>query len=135
MNPETNRPALPWWRVPLVWLVVGGPALVVLASIATAVIAVRGGDTPLHETAAAARPTPWHPPRRRATMQPHLVADAELARTGARGRFLRRALLILWPSFLMAGVLEAMVFAVVDPSGMHWFGADPIDGRAAPSTR
>ena len=28
----------------------------------------------------------------------------------------RIALTILWPSFLMAGVLEALVFAAVDPS-------------------
>ena len=32
------------------------------------------------------------------------------------------ALRILWPSFLFAGVLEMMVFAVVDPSDMRWFG-------------
>jgi hypothetical protein len=38
-----------------------------------------------------------------------------------------QALLILWPSFLMAGVLEMLVFAVVDPGSLHWFGADPID--------
>jgi hypothetical protein len=29
---------------------------------------------------------------------------------------------IAWPSFLMAGVLELLVFAVVDPQDMHWFG-------------
>jgi len=45
----------------------------------------------------------------------------------ARRPFRERALLILWPAFLMAGVLEMMVFAVVDPSTMHWFGADPIE--------
>ena len=60
-------------------------------------------------------------------MQPHPIADAATAPDGARARFLRRALLILWPSFLMAGVLETMVFAVVDPGTMHWFGADPIE--------
>jgi len=38
-----------------------------------------------------------------------------------------RALLILWPSFVMAGVLEMLVFAVVDPSTMRWFGAEPIE--------
>ncbi|NIM43652.1 MAG: hypothetical protein GTN84_20650 [Hydrogenophaga sp.] len=27
-----------------------------------------------------------------------------------------------WPSFLMAGVLEMLVFAVVDPSELHWQG-------------
>lgn len=29
---------------------------------------------------------------------------------------------IAWPSFLMAGVLELLVFAVVDPQDLHWFG-------------
>jgi heme/copper-type cytochrome/quinol oxidase subunit 2 len=37
-------PAEAWWRVGMVWLVVGGPALVVVAAIATAVIAYRGAD-------------------------------------------------------------------------------------------
>ncbi len=27
-----------------------------------------------------------------------------------------------WPSFLMAGVLEMLVFAVVDPGELHWHG-------------
>ena len=33
----------------------------------------------------------------------------------------QRALAIAWPAFLMAGVLEILVFAVVDPSDLHWF--------------
>ena len=33
---------------------------------------------------------------------------------------------ILWPAFLMAGVLEALVFAVVDPGELHWFGGPAI---------
>jgi hypothetical protein len=32
----------------MMWLVLGGPALVVVAAIATAVIAVRGADVVLH---------------------------------------------------------------------------------------
>lgn len=35
---------LPWWRVGTVWLVVGGPAAVVAAGIATTVIAYSGAD-------------------------------------------------------------------------------------------
>ena len=31
----------------------------------------------------------------------------------------RLALSILWPSFVMAGVLEALVFAVVDPADVR----------------
>ena len=30
---------------------------------------------------------------------------------------------IVWPAFLMAGVLEMVVFAMVDPQDIHWFGA------------
>lgn len=38
-----------------------------------------------------------------------------------------RVLLILWPAFVMAGVLEMMTFAVVDPSSLHWFGGEAIE--------
>lgn len=34
----------PWWRHPMMWLVVGGPLVVVVSAIATAVIAIRGAD-------------------------------------------------------------------------------------------
>ena len=34
----------------------------------------------------------------------------------------QRMMWILWPSFLMAGVLEVLVFAMVDPHGLHWYG-------------
>jgi hypothetical protein len=42
-----------------------------------------------------------------------------------------RALLILWPAFLMAGVLEMLVFVVVDPHTLRWYGADPIEWSAS----
>ncbi|MBL8304504.1 MAG: hypothetical protein JNM26_17265 [Ideonella sp.] len=38
----------------------------------------------------------------------------------------RIALTVLWPAFLMAGVLEALIFVVVDPGELHWFGAAPV---------
>ncbi len=34
----------PWWRYGMVWFVLAGPAAVVVAGIATAVIAIRGAD-------------------------------------------------------------------------------------------
>lgn len=40
--------------------------------------------------------------------------------------FRARVLLILWPAFVMAGVLEMAVFAVLDPDSLTWFGAEPI---------
>jgi hypothetical protein len=39
----------------------------------------------------------------------------------------QRALVVLWPAFLMAGVLEMLVFVVVDPSELRWFGAAPVE--------
>lgn len=29
---------------------------------------------------------------------------------------------IAWPAFLVAGLLEMLVFALVDPQDIHWFG-------------
>ncbi|MCR5863926.1 MAG: hypothetical protein ACK4PH_16910 [Aquincola tertiaricarbonis] len=40
--------------------------------------------------------------------------------------FALRAVLIGWPAFVMAGVLEMLVFAVVDPASLTWFGHEPI---------
>jgi len=33
---------------------------------------------------------------------------------------------ILWPAFLMAGVLEMLVFALVDPGSLRWFGGEQV---------
>ncbi len=41
----------PWWHTRMMWLVVGGPAVVVVASIVTCVIAFKYGDPPLSERA------------------------------------------------------------------------------------
>ena len=38
----------------------------------------------------------------------------------------QRALRILWPAFITAGVLEMLTFAVIDPADLHWFGGPPI---------
>lgn len=54
MNPTTVHPAqtpkpIPWWKVPDMWLVVGGPLVVVVAAIATAILAVKGADPLLNK--------------------------------------------------------------------------------------
>jgi hypothetical protein len=33
----------------------------------------------------------------------------------------RLAMSILWPTFLMSGVLEALIFVVVNPEDLRWF--------------
>ena len=66
-------------------------------------------------------------------MSSHPVVDTRIQ--GDDGRrspyaarsFRLRALLILWPAVVMAGVLEALVFVVVDPSQLHWFGGEAIE--------
>ena len=35
----------------------------------------------------------------------------------------QRVMWILWPAFLVAGVLEMLVFALVDPADLQWLGA------------
>lgn len=40
-------PTQPWWRIRMMWLALGGPAVVAVASLACAVVAVRGGDVPI----------------------------------------------------------------------------------------
>jgi uncharacterized protein len=56
-RPEV-RPTLPWWRVPMVWLVIGGPAAVVVASAVTLALALSGADKPLPQASVAAAPAP-----------------------------------------------------------------------------
>ncbi len=34
----------------------------------------------------------------------------------------QRLMWILWPAFLLADVAEILVFAMVDPHDLHWFG-------------
>jgi len=41
---EAQRGGSPWWRHPMMWLVVGGPAVVVVAALITAGIAIRYAD-------------------------------------------------------------------------------------------
>jgi hypothetical protein len=38
----------------------------------------------------------------------------------------QRLMWIIWPAFLMAGLLEVLVFGLVDPQDLQWFG-HPID--------
>ncbi len=41
--------------------------------------------------------------------------------------FSRRLWAVLWPAFLMAGVTEMLVFAMVDPHDLHWLGGGPLE--------
>ncbi|MCW7537781.1 hypothetical protein OOT46_07945 [Aquabacterium sp. A7-Y] len=38
-----------------------------------------------------------------------------------------RLMWIAWPAFLVAGVLEMLVFAVVDPQDLHGFAQGPLE--------
>lgn len=39
-----DAPHTPWWRIGMVWLVIGGPLVVVVASLVTTAIAVSGAE-------------------------------------------------------------------------------------------
>jgi len=52
-DPRTaNAPALPWWRFPIVWFALAGPALVVVAGFTTMAIAFAHADVAIVETPA-----------------------------------------------------------------------------------
>ena len=38
----------------------------------------------------------------------------------------QRLMWIVWPAFLVAGLLEILVFAMVDPQDLQWFG-QPVE--------
>ena len=38
----------------------------------------------------------------------------------------KRLMWVIWPAFLVAGILEMLVFAMVDPQDLHWAG-QPLD--------
>ena len=50
---DRPQPSGPWWRHGMMWLVVGGPLVVVIAAVVTAVIAVRGADLIVDDAAPA----------------------------------------------------------------------------------
>ncbi|MEK8087791.1 nitrogen fixation protein FixH [Aquabacterium sp. A3] len=69
----------PWWRLPIVWLVIGGPALVVVAGLTTVVIAVRNVDPVLDTSAGqvhSAKELPAHKARNHAADPTRAVLDA-----------------------------------------------------------
>ena len=80
-------PALPWWRFGMVWLVLGGPAVVVVASLATAVVAYVGADEVLVNTPSArvlpVQPTSETPAL---TARNHAATAAAAAATAAADR-------------------------------------------------
>ena len=48
-----------------------------------------------------------------------------------KSRHVKRWVLITWPSFLAACLLEALVFSAVDPSEVHWPGQTAQPSRQA----
>mgnify|MGYP000858793129 FL=1 len=49
MQPTQSTPAAPWWKFGHVWLVIAGPAVVVVASFITFYLAASGKDTLVDE--------------------------------------------------------------------------------------
>lgn len=78
MNPSDARSISrrPWFREPMMWLVVGGPLAVVVASLVTVWIAVRHADSVLPteaEVARVAEPLDRLPPQERLQAQKALL--------------------------------------------------------------
>lgn len=50
MTDQKNQPSPPWWKFGHVWLVLSGPAIVVVAGLYTAYLAVSGSDVVYSES-------------------------------------------------------------------------------------
>jgi hypothetical protein len=57
MDQAAQQGTTAWWRVSMVWLVIAGPLAVVIAGVATTVIAARGAD-PVVRASARQAPVP-----------------------------------------------------------------------------
>ena len=62
MNDDSDSPRRSPWRVPALWLVIGGPALVVIASFVTLALAWHDADRPVRE-AVEKKPEDAGPPQ------------------------------------------------------------------------
>jgi hypothetical protein len=60
-QPSEADKARPWWRYPIVWMVIGGPAAVVVASFFTMSLAIKHVD-PVLDTSADHIKTPSQAP-------------------------------------------------------------------------
>ena len=54
--PSTAATSAPWWRFGIVWLVISGPAAIVVAGVAMVVLAYQGADAPVPAAVSAAAP-------------------------------------------------------------------------------
>ena len=61
---------------------------------------------------------------------PQQQPDADAA-GNSQGLWSKRWMWIAWPAFLVAAVLEMVVFALVDPGDLHWFGQPVTLSREA----
>ena len=59
-HPEAQHQ--PWWRFGMLWLIIGGPLAVVVASLVTAVIAVSGAEEVLTRPAPSLNASVWKLP-------------------------------------------------------------------------
>ena len=50
------------------------------------------------------------------------LASRSLLTRREQPMFKIRMMWILWPAFLMAGVVEMLVFSLADPQELYWFG-------------
>lgn len=53
---QAQEKSQPWWRYPMVWLMIGGPLTVVIAGITTVVIAYQHIDPVLDTRSPSVRP-------------------------------------------------------------------------------
>ncbi len=83
-NTQTTAASPIWYRVPMVWLVVGGPAIVVVASFVTLYLAIANPDPVLPTTPVVAIEGDKATKNAQATAQAPAMVGRNHAATGVR---------------------------------------------------
>ncbi len=73
----------PWYRYPLVWLVIAGPFIVVIAAIYSATIAYRGADLLVKDQRDATREQALRDVTEDKTAHPQLIPADKVRKMGA----------------------------------------------------
>jgi uncharacterized membrane protein YedE/YeeE len=56
-----------------------------------------------------------------------LAPEYDASTAAPLSTFAKRLMVVWWPAFLMAGLIEMLVFAFVDPEDLRWLGGAPVD--------
>src|SRR5688572_9237223 len=115
----------PWYKERWPWILMSGPATVIVAGIVTMWSALATADTLVVDDYYLRGITINDRRRPRSGTLPQAGDDPR------QERAMKTAILILWPSFIVGGIGEGLFFTVFDPKELYLFGEPSSLSRLA----